>query len=258
EPDPPDPSKLIAELGAVPAWQAVVDRAQLLGRREQHGVVYGRIGPAILVPAPAPVPAGSGAPPDAGAAAPAMVPSPYVWLVDDTEGSGALGIRVALGGRSAPEGARVALGGAWYLDDERRWYWKVDVVQALPPGPPPAKDEVIAPVPTHAIPNGELPWGTKGITFAKDGDNAYFTLVGRAPANDGDGWPVANELGDVVYGLLTLPGERPSFGGQDLRSPDERWQLRAGQVYWIKFGRVRKRDGKPAMITARTSPIRVK
>src|SRR5688572_26373516 len=43
EPEPADPSKLIAELGAIPAWQTVIDRAQLLGRREQHGVAYGRI-----------------------------------------------------------------------------------------------------------------------------------------------------------------------------------------------------------------------
>src|SRR5262252_8447888 len=39
KPDDPtdtvDPGKAIAELGAIPAWQAVIDRAQLLARRKQ-------------------------------------------------------------------------------------------------------------------------------------------------------------------------------------------------------------------------------
>src|SRR5438105_1487942 len=46
EPDPVDVGKAIAELGAIPAWQAVVDRAQYLERRGQHGVVFGTIAPA--------------------------------------------------------------------------------------------------------------------------------------------------------------------------------------------------------------------
>src|SRR5262245_23835589 len=50
EPDPIDPDKAIAELGAVSAWQAVIDRAQYLARRGQHGVVFGTVGPALLVP----------------------------------------------------------------------------------------------------------------------------------------------------------------------------------------------------------------
>src|SRR5665647_692320 len=45
EPDVPDPGKVIADLDAIPAWQAVIDRSQLLARRNQHGVVYGRVGP---------------------------------------------------------------------------------------------------------------------------------------------------------------------------------------------------------------------
>lgn len=57
EPEPtPDPSKLIADLNAVPAWQAVIDRAALLGRRGQRGVVYGRLGSAVMIPAPPPPP----------------------------------------------------------------------------------------------------------------------------------------------------------------------------------------------------------
>jgi hypothetical protein len=85
--EPKEPPKdPIDELGAIPAWQAVVDRAQYLERRNQHGVVYGTLG------APVTVPAGSGS--GSGSAA---VPSDYTWLVDDTEGNGALAIKVLLG-----------------------------------------------------------------------------------------------------------------------------------------------------------------
>src|SRR6185503_2141627 len=50
EPKAP-PKDPIDELGAIPAWQAVVDRAQYLERRNQHGVVYGTLGAPISVPA---------------------------------------------------------------------------------------------------------------------------------------------------------------------------------------------------------------
>ena len=69
EPEPPDPGKVIAELGAISAWQSVIDRAQLLFRRGQRGVVYGRVGAAILV---------NDKTTDAG-----LVATPYVWLVDE-------------------------------------------------------------------------------------------------------------------------------------------------------------------------------
>ena len=42
--EPPDPGAQIEALGAIPAWQAVVDRDSYLARREQRGVVYGVIG----------------------------------------------------------------------------------------------------------------------------------------------------------------------------------------------------------------------
>ncbi|MDX2093367.1 MAG: hypothetical protein SFX73_36320 [Kofleriaceae bacterium] len=253
EPEPPDPGKRIAELGAIPAWQAVIDRAQYLGRRKQRGVVYGRVGPAIMEPGPAPTaPADAGVPVDAG-----VVASPYVWLVDDTEGNGTLGIRVLLEGR-AKEGDRVALGGAWELDDKRTWFWRVDKVEPLPPGPTTDLKDPPAAVPSHAIVNGDLPQGARTITVAKDNDAVYFQIVGPSPITEGDGWPVANELGDTTYALLSLPGERPSYGGQDMRSPDERWQLKKGQTYWVRIGKIRKRGpDQPVLINARTAPVRV-
>src|SRR5687768_13481864 len=47
-PLPTDPERAILQLGAVPAWEAVVQRDQYLARRGQHGVVYGRMGPEIF------------------------------------------------------------------------------------------------------------------------------------------------------------------------------------------------------------------
>jgi hypothetical protein len=245
-----DPGRVIAELGAIPAWQAVVDRAQLLGRRRQRGVVYGRVGPALLVPDPTPA-ADAGVAPDAG-----LVPSPYVWLIDDTEGNGTLGIRIALGDK-AREGDRIAAGGAWHLDDERRWYWKPDAIQLLPPAPPSDIPDPPPPAPSHAIAAGALPPGARTISVARDNDVVFFQLVGPPPITDGDGWPIADALGRPVVAVMNLPGERPSYGGQDMRAPDERWQLRRGQTYWVRIGKVRKRGTNPAQVNARTAPIRL-
>lgn len=254
-PEPADPGRVIADLGAIPAWQAVVDRAQLLGRRHQRGVVYGRVGPAILVPGSTPLPAGVAV--DAGVpGAAGLVPSPYVWLIDDTEGNGTLGIRIALGDK-AKEGDRIAAGGAWQLDGERRWFWKPDSVQPLPPAPPGDLKDPAPPAPTHVIATGELPPGARTIGVARDNDAVYFQIVGPPPTTDGDGWQVADELGSPTVAIMNLPGERPSYGGQDMRASDERWQLRRGQTYWVRIGKVRKRPDKPVQVNARTAPVRV-
>jgi hypothetical protein len=254
EPEAPDPGKVIAELGAISAWQSVIDRAQLLVRRGQHGVVYGRVGPAVMVAATMPDPG-----PDAGVKVDAgLVASAYTWLVDDTEGNGTLGIRVKLGDK-AKEGDRVALDGAWDLDADRRWFWHVDAVQPIPPAAPSDLKEPIAPVPTHTIASGDLPNGARTISLAKDGDAVYFMIVGPAPTTEGDGWQVADELGNPTFALLNLPGERASYGGQDMRQPDERWVLRRGQTYALRIGKLRKRGiDKPILINARTAPVRVK
>ncbi|MBA3464084.1 MAG: hypothetical protein H0T46_29280 [Deltaproteobacteria bacterium] len=250
EVEAPDPGKVIAELGAISAWQAVIDRAQLLVRRGQHGIVYGRVGPVIMIPDP------MAGPPDAGVKPP-LIASPYTWLVDDTEGNGTLGIRVKLDGK-AKEGERVALDGAWDLDDNRAWYWRVTAVQPVPAAAPSDIKDPPAPVPSHTIVNGDLPNGARTITVARDGDAVYFQIVGRAPTTEGDGWQVADELGDTTFALLNLPGERPSYGGQDMRQPDEKWVLKRGQTYWVRIGKLRKRGpDKPVLINARTAPVRV-
>jgi len=260
EPEPIDPGKLIADLGAVSAWQAVIDRAHYLARRGQQGIVYGTIGAPIMVLGPTPEPAADAGvnarPLDAG-----LIPSEYVWLVDDTEGNGALAIRVMLGNQASPpkQGDRVALAGAWVLDDSKRWFWKVDRVTPLPPAPPSDLKDPPG-VPGHQIADGNLPPGVRTISVAKDNDAVYFMLTGpNQPVLPGEGWPVADELGDQVFALLNLPGERPSFGGQDFRTADERWQLKRGQLYWVRIGKIRRPSpDKPALINARTAPVRVK
>jgi hypothetical protein len=260
DPEPPDPGKQLADLDAVSAWEAVVDRAQYLERRGQHGVAYGVVGGAVMVLGPPPVaPSDAGVVrlPDAG-----MVASEYTWLVDDTEGNGALAIRAQLGklASQVKEGDRVALGGAWALDETRHWYWKVDGLTKLPPGPPSDLKETPSP-PGHDIAIVDhFPAGARTISVAKDGDLVYFTVNGRPPAIDGEGWPVSNELGDPVFALLNLPGERPSFGAQDFRTPDERWQLRRGWQYAVRIGKIRKSTDpeKPANINARTAPVRIR
>lgn len=231
EEPPPDSNKTIIRLGAIPAWQAVVDRTRYLARRDQKGVVYGII---------------------------AASDPPYTFLVDDTEGNGALGIRAALGMKGAKDGDRVALAGAWKLDDQRRWFWGVDQLTVLPPAAPSESKDPRASQPTHAIQNGELPNGARTIGVAKDGDAAYFTVVGTTPLVDGDGWLVADELGNPAVAALTLPGERASYGGQDMRTSDERWQLKRGQTYWVRLGHFHKHGDKLQTVTARTAPIRVK
>ncbi|HEY5946935.1 MAG TPA: hypothetical protein VIV40_15635 [Kofleriaceae bacterium] len=259
EPEPVDPGKAIADLGAVSAWQAVIDRAQYLARRGQHGVVFGTLGAPIMVlgppPPPPPADAGTAKPIDAG-----MIASDFTWLVDDTEGNGALAIRVKLGkqGADAKPGDRVALGGAWVLDEQRHWFWAADTLTKLPPAPPSDIKDPPSP-PGHDIQNGNLPQGARTISVAKDGDAVYFMLTGpNQPVMPGEGWPVSDELGDQTFALLNLPGERPSFGGQDFRTPDERWQLKRGQTYWVRIGKIRKpAPDKPALINARTAPVRV-
>jgi hypothetical protein len=242
--DVSDVGKAIAELGAIPAWQAVVARAQLTARLGAHGVVFGTLGPPIEVSVGG----------DAG-----LATTPYAWLADDTEGNGALAIRVALGAKAgdAKAGDRVALGGAWALDPERTWFWKADAVSPLPAAPTDAKDPRRPP--GHAVMNGDLPAGAKPISKADEGDVVWFQVVGAAPASDGDGWPVADELGNPVYALLDLPGERASYGAQDMRTSDERWQLKRGSTYVVRIGPVHHHGSdKPATIHARTAPIRVK
>ncbi len=242
--EPPDPGKLIDEIGAIPAWQAVVDRAQFLSRRGQHGLVFGTLGEFVTTTIA-----------DAG-----VQPTRYTWLVDDTEGNGALAIKVDLGSHASTvkPGDRVALGGAWVLDLDRTYVWKVDELQKLPAAAASDLKDPPSP-PGHAIREAPLPPGARTVSVARDNDIIYFMVVGRPPAIDGEGWPVGDALGTPVSALLNLPGERPSFGAQDFRTPEERWKLKRATVYWVRIGKVRRPNGpdKPAYINARTAPVKL-
>jgi hypothetical protein len=254
-----EPGKLIVELGAVPAWQGVVDRYKYLARRGEHGVVYGVTGGPVMVPAPPPA-VGSGSGSAVAAGSGALVASPYTWLVDDTDGDGALAIRCAFGSAAAPKpGARIAVGGAWALDDDRRWLWRVDAVTALPAAGSGAAPTVAVQPSGHVIAtiNG-LPFGAHMISVAKEGELAYFQVVGYPPAVDGEGWPVADDIGNPVYALLNLPGERATYGAQDMRAPEERWVLKRGVTYVTRLRSIHKHGDKPATLNARSGVVRLR
>ena len=145
------------EAGTVSVWDAVVWRNAYLARRGQHGIVVGKVGgkfvppasPAGLGPGLGPIPPGiavgvsvgtaSGQPaspappPNAGSAStlpvgpPPRSPADLLWLIDDSAGNGALGIRVQFNSAPPVAGERVAVAGAWMLDSARQWYWKAPI-----------------------------------------------------------------------------------------------------------------------------------
>src|SRR5690606_14408300 len=114
-PDGLSEEELVRRTGAVPAWQAALDRGRLLARRGERGAALGRVGA------------------EAGG---------YRWLIDETDRAGGLGIRIAAAagagrdGEALPveEGMRVMAAGAWEVDEERRWVWRVTRMIRLPDG----------------------------------------------------------------------------------------------------------------------------
>jgi len=236
--DSPDDAEALGK-SATSAWQAVVDRDRYLARRNDKGVVEGRVGPAINPPAPV---VDGGAPP----AGPT-----YTWLIDDTEADGCLAIRVDFEDAAPKVDARVAVTGAWALDDDRHWYWRADTVTPLPDHPPPSEP---AP-PGHVIALAPAPADARAAARLADGNGAIVFQIMSPPRQDGDGWTIANEIGDPPVARLVLPGERPSYGGHDLRQPDERWQLKRGVYYWVKVGKVRRPATKPGADPADSLPI---
>lgn len=224
---PPAPEPSIEELGAIGAWDAVVDRARYLARRGDRGIVYGRVDGAV----------------DGGG---------LVWLIDEREGGGALAIRVRLPNAVAP-GARIAIRGAWKVDDANRWYWDADQVTPLPPSDAPAPAYT-----GHAIAVESPPGGWSGVRspdVVKDGELVAFTVVEK-PRQEGDGWGVSDRRWGTLMAYVRLPGERASYGGHDLRAADERWALKQGGTYWARVGKVRRRAGQLPVIEAVTAPVR--
>ncbi len=221
-------------LGALPAWQAVVDRDRYLARRNQRAVLAGRIGGEAIAPGARGV---------------------VRWLVDETEGNGALAVRVAISGKAPADGERVAVEGAWTLDDQRRWYWQVTSMSTLDGPAPPAPPDPPS-TPGHLVGTGSPPSGWRPISKARDGGIVTFGVV-RTPRGEGDGWLVADDSFSPPFAYLYLPGERPSYGGHDLRHPDERWVLKRGVTYWVRIDRIRRRTPEDlARIKATTAPTK--
>lgn len=232
--EPADPGTAADALGAIPAWQAVVDRDRYLARRGQKAVLAGRLGGEAIAPGARGV---------------------VRWLIDETEGNGALAVRVAIAGKAPADGTRVAVAGAWALDDQRRWYWQVESLSPLDgPGPDAPVDPPATP--GHVINVGSPPSGYRPISKAKDGGVVTFGVV-RAPRGEGDGWLVGDDSFSEPFAYLFLPGERASYGGHDLRQPDERWVLKRGVTYWVRIDRVRRRTPEDkARVKAVTAPVK--
>ncbi len=206
--------------GALSAWTAVVERHRVLARRGDRARVVGRVGEAV-----------DGA----------------TWLVDESEGDGALAMRVAPP-IEAPVGARAIVAGAWEYDgDSARWLWRAARVTI---------DDSAGAV-TFAHPVGlavstidAVPEGASPASAARRKATTVFAVVGR-PVKPGDGWPVADAPGGAQVAWLVLPGERETYGGQGMYTDDEQWQLAPGATYVIDVGRVtRPRRALPVLYAA--------
>lgn len=240
--DPPELERLVADdgdeaealrrAGAVPAWQAVVERGRYLARRGQHGVVFGRLVGSVAGP-----------------------PSSHRWLVDETEGEGALAIRLAFDPRmTVAEGQRVAAWGAWHLDAERRWYWQTERLALLPDaGGSPSTN-----VARLAIPVLEQAPGSAVPVSRLEGDGDILFVVRGSPRHVTDGREIADPGDTKTVARLLLPGEQPAYGGQEYRAADEHWQLARDTVYTVAVRRLRRlaADRLP-ILQARGIPRRV-
>lgn len=247
-------TETIAALGAIPAWEGVVQRGQLLARRGQRGVLYGKVGPVVE---------GAGG------------EGELIWLIDDTDGEGSLAVRAKFPGAAPPAGSRITARGAWLLPETtgasipggasavapaaKRWIWQIEQSAALPDEPPGRVDP--AAPPPSAIGHDPLaaprPAGAVPISKAKDNDLVAFQVL-AAPRRLGEAWLVGDQLGSPPVAMLSLPGDRPSYGGIDFRQPDEQWRLRRGVTYVVRIGKIRRKDpAKPATINARNAPIKV-
>lgn len=218
--------------GGIAPWQAVIDRDRYLARRGQGAVLVGRLGGEAIAPGARGV---------------------IRWLVDETEGNGALGVRIALTGTVPADGARLAVRGAWALDSQRRWYWQVEeVTEVTTPGPPAPVDPPSPP--GHQVVAAPVPSGYRPVSRGKEGGIIVFGVIRSSPS-DGDGWLIGDDSFGAPIATLTLPGERASYGGHDLRHDDERWQLKRAVLYWVRVDRIRKRtpDAR-ATIRAVTAP----
>lgn len=262
-----DERQALARSGAIPAWRAVVDRSRYLARREQRGAIYGRIGPQVPMSTPASV-TPEQPPADAGAvSSPPAEPAPTrYWLIDETDGSGSLTVRLALpedapGGHpddAVREGRRLVAWGAWRVDIDSQWYWQADELAWLGDRAWSVKPDERS-VPGHVIVDIDNPPARAKTVSEIENRGGYITFeVVRASANPADGWSIADRSGDKPIARLYLPGERESYGAQNWRTPEEHWQLERGTRYvvWIKRFLPAK-EGDVPLMRALDAPRRV-
>lgn len=214
--------------GSLPAWDAVIQRADLVARRGQRGIIHGRV----------------------------AVHGGERYLVDETDGAGALGVR--LHGVDLDAGARAAVWGAWEASADRGWRWRASKVARLPAAEV-DPDPYAATRPDHVIETIDRPpAGTIVIEQVPRAGGGVFFQVIRGPVRPGDGWIVAGRSHWPPAAIILLPGDREPYGAQDLRSPGEIWRLEPKQSYVVRVARKRpaSRDGVP-VLRAVSPPKRV-
>ncbi len=238
-----DVTEALTSKGAVPAWSAVPDRYRWLDRRGDRGAIYGTLGAA-----------------DAG----------YRWLIDDTAGAGSLAVRTVLpdSAMKLADGQRVLLHGAWAVDAEHRWYWKVYGASRLPAlaapdlgggkADDPETPKLIAAKHGHVIDVAATDQWRAVSKVLNRGGAVGFQVV-RGPRRPGDGWAVADRSHHTATAVLLLPGERDTYGGQDYLTPDERWSLDPKVFYVVRVDRSDppKKPGDLRRLRALTPPKRL-
>ncbi len=203
----------LRQAGAVPVWRGVVDRTRYLARRGQRGALYGRL----------------------------VTVNGVRWLVDETEGAGALGARVDLGGATdLTDGDRLVAWGAWTIGAEHHWVWAADEIARLPARAPPPADGYAATRPGHVLVSTDHLAQPAVVveSVPRSGGGIVFEVV-SGPHQRGDGWTIAGRSHWPAAAVLELPGDEESYGGQDLRADDERWHLLRKVRYVLRVARWR-------------------
>lgn len=239
----------LRQMGAISPWDAVVNRGDYLGRRGKQGAIHGRLGQLTD-------PDGS---------------SGHRLLIDETEGAGSLAVRVSYDRDMDPDSGlapeqRVLVWGAWHVDDHLRWYWKAARIARLEARELDIPEEDRS-LPGHHIatvespPEGALPVSEAMAEPRFRPTNIVFKVIrpsGKPPESRFTGWEISDDTGRKPVARLYLPGERESYGAQDMRSPDEHWNLERNARYVVKVKRlVPPRAGQLARLEALNAPRRI-
>lgn len=223
------------QVGGRPIWALAIDRRVAVLRRGQRAAAWGRV---------------------------VVSSQGDTYLIDETEGDGALGGLLDPGHAPVATGDRVVAFGAWRAEPEppHRWVWIADQVLRLPEVPAPEPTAYTAAVPGHAIETlPELPDGALVIeSLPHEGGGAFFQVI-RAPGRAGEGWLIAGRSHWPAAALLVLPGEREPYGAQDLLSERERWHLEPKISYALRVApwKPPRKPGELPVLRALSPPKRI-